>query len=179
MLSRYFKLPYLILTWDVQPRHASRHPEPCSQPFQEPVHPPVIKPCFGTPGPYNQTPGPVSTCCSLAITRGPGFTHQWVGNSFGDFWTLPLLNSNQHYPWDPYGFHSQPLHDPVPPTSSWQPPHRWPAKLQTTHIACHKKETLTGANIAAFRSGDTRGMYCWEVQDNSYKRPLCQVRTCN
>lgn len=45
---------------------------------------------------------------------------------------------------------------------------------QTTHIACHKRETLTGANTAAFRSGDKRGVYCWEEQDDSYKRPLGQ-----
>ena len=71
---------------------------------------------------------------------------RWVSDSFGDFWTLTLPNSNQHCPQDPHGLQSQPLHDPVPPpAASTQVASQ---AYQTTHIACHERDPHGGKHCS-------------------------------
>ena len=60
----------------------------------------------------------------LALTPGPGFTHQWVGNSPGVLWTLAMPTSEPALAPGPMGLCSQLPWDQAPLMNRWQPPHK-------------------------------------------------------
>ena len=75
-------------------------------------------------GPVARLQGMTLPASHLALTPGSGFTHQWVGNSPGVFWTLAMSTSEPALAPGPMGFCSQLPCDRVPLVKSWQPPHK-------------------------------------------------------
>ena len=104
------------------PGHRRPHTQLCQE-LPLPPHEQSDMSC-GIPGPCSQTPGTSSAASSLALTLGPGFTYQWVGNSLRVFGTLTLPTSEPALAQGPLRFHNQPPRDQALINSSQQHPHK-------------------------------------------------------